>query len=458
MTIGRWHGSGAGVEYTQQGNINTMIDQKAAAQPQTTTHERGETSLAVWLRRKLAPHNDNLGHWVSYVMIVGAMALFVLWQDNLPAWRFYGTLGALSALLTVNTPAWADATGFHDEDPAAPSTWVFFLVSAALVFLAFWLSIRVRESFIPYLLFMLAGQATATVPLRWALSYSVALLGGFAALLWLVGAPLLDIFGDVMTTSMGMVFVIMFTIIAVRYGEQTARAEALLANLRTANAELAAARQRERDLAVAEERVRLARDIHDGLGHHLTVLNVQLQAAAKLVRTDPSQAAATIGVCRDVAQAALAEVRQSVAAMRATPLDKEPLHAALKSLVEQFDQRSPVDARFILQGTPVPVAPQVAMTLYRAAQEGLTNLQKHADAQHAVVTLRFMPDSVSLLVENDGTVTGARSSTNGGFGLAGLRERAEQLGGSFTAAPLADGGFQLNLTLPVKHATVIADC
>jgi N-acetyl-anhydromuramyl-L-alanine amidase AmpD len=82
---------------------------------------------------------------------------------------------------------------------------------------------------------------------------------------------------------MGMVFVIAFTIIAVRYGEQTARAEALLADLRMANAELAAARERERDLAVAEERVRLARDIHDGLGHHLTVLNVQLQAAAKLL-------------------------------------------------------------------------------------------------------------------------------------------------------------------------------
>jgi signal transduction histidine kinase len=141
--------------------------------------------------------------------------------------------------------------------------------------------------------------------------------------------------------------------------------------------------------------------------------------------------------------------------MRATPLDNQPLPDALQSLVAQFDQRSPVDTRFILEGTPAPLAPHAAMTLYRAAQEGLTNLQKHADAQHAAVTLRFEPPGVSLLVENDGAVGGAHSSS-GGFGLAGLRERAEQLGGSFTAGPLPGGGFRLNLTLPAEHATVSA--
>ncbi len=125
-----------------------MIEHNVTAQP-TATAQRSKSTLASWLRTKLAPHNNNLDHWVSYVMIVGAMALFVLWQENLPAWRFYGTLGALSALLMINTPAWAEATGFHDQDPAAPSTWAFFLVSAALVFGSFWLSIGVRESFIP---------------------------------------------------------------------------------------------------------------------------------------------------------------------------------------------------------------------------------------------------------------------------------------------------------------------
>lgn len=365
-----------------------MIDQKAAAQPQTAMHQRSGATLVAWLRTKLAPHNDNLGHWVSYVMIVGAMALFVLWQDNVPTWRFYGTLGALSALLMINTPAWAEATGFHEQAPTALGSWVFFGASAVLVLGSFWFSIEVQETFIPFLMFMLAGQATATFPLRSAIPYSVALLGSFAALLWLAGLPLLDVFGELLTTSMGMVFVIAFTTIAVHYGEQTARAEALLADLRVANAELAAARERERDLAVAEERVRLARDIHDGLGHHLIVLNVQLQAAAKLIQADTGQAAATISVCRDVAQAALAEVRQSVTAMRATPLDNQPLHDAIKSLVTQFDQRSPVDARFVLEGTPTPLAPHAAMTLYRAAQEALTNVQKHADAQHALSTLR----------------------------------------------------------------------
>ena len=432
-----------------------MIEHNVTAQP-TATAQRSKSTLATFLRAKLAPHNDNLGHWVSYVMIVGAMALFVLWQDNLPAWRFYGTLGALSALMMINTPAWAEATGFHEQAPTALASWVFFLVSAVLVLASFWLSIEVQETFIPFLMFMLAGQATATFPLRSAIPYSVALLGSFATLLWFAGLPLLDVFGEVLSTSMGMVFVIAFTIISVRYGEQTARAEALLADLRVANAELAAARERERDLAVAEERVRLARDIHDGLGHHLTVLNVQLQAAAKLIRSDTSQAAATISVCRDVAQAALAEVRQSVAAMRRTPLDGRSLDEAVGALVQQFDRRSPVDARFVLNGTPMPLAPATATTLYRAAQEGLTNVQKHADAEHAMVALRFSPGDISLTVENDGAATSAPSS-GGGFGLAGLRERTEQLSGTFAAGPLPGGGFQLQLTLPAEHPSATTD-
>lgn len=431
-----------------------MIEHNRTAQP-TATAQRSTPTLAAWLRAKLAPHNDNLGHWVSYVMIVGAMALFVLLPGNVPAWRYYGTLGTLSALLMINTPAWAEATGFQ-EDPAAPSTWIFFLISAVLVFMSYALSFTASSTFIPFLMFMLAGQATSTFPRKIAVVYGAALILVFSAILWWMGATLDDVAEDMITTSMGMVFVIMFTIIAERYGEQTARAEALLADLRMANGELAAARERERDLAVAEERVRLARDIHDGLGHHLTVLNVQLQAAAKLIRSDTPQAAATIGVCRDVAQAALAEVRQSVAAMRATPLDNQPLHDAIKSLVTQFDQRSPVDTRLVLQGTPTPLAPHAAMTLYRAAQEALTNVQKHADAQHAAVTLRFAPSAVSLVVENDGAVTSAPSS-GGGFGLAGLRERAEQLGGSFSAGALPSGGFQLVLTLPAADPTVTAD-
>lgn len=92
-----------------------MIEHKVSAQPSTA--KCPWTSSAAWLRSKLAPHDNNLMHWVVYVMIVGAMALFVIWQRDLPTWRFAGTLAALSALLMINTLASADATGFCDNKP-----------------------------------------------------------------------------------------------------------------------------------------------------------------------------------------------------------------------------------------------------------------------------------------------------------------------------------------------------
>jgi signal transduction histidine kinase len=110
--------------------------------------------------------------------------------------------------------------------------------------------------------------------------------------------------------GLGLLFTATFSVVVMRYAEQKAHAEALLRELQVANAELAAAREREKELAVAGERLRLARDIHDGLGHHLTALNVQLQAAAKLVGRDPDRAASAIAICREEAQAALDEVRR----------------------------------------------------------------------------------------------------------------------------------------------------
>jgi len=227
------------------------------------------------------------------------------------------------------------------------------------------------------------------------------------------------------------------------------RSERLLGELRAANAALEAAALRERELAAAEERVHLAREIHDGLGHHLSVLNVQLQAAARLVERDPARAAETLALCRQEAQAAMAEVRRSVAAMRRSPLDGRRLEEALATLVEDFDRASPLAARFDLRGEPVELAPAAAMTLYRAAQEGLTNAQKHARAGQVRVELLFAPRSVAVRVQDDGATPIASSQSPAGFGLAGLRERAEQLGGSLRAGSVADGrGYTLELEVP----------
>ncbi len=394
-----------------------------------------------WLISRLKPEGNNILMLSVYVGIVLTMIIFVLNAANVPPWKFYSTILLLSALLVLH------ATHQDREERYGPlKAAALHLPLSGLLFLAATVTGLGRNSFLPYILFMLTGEAMVMLRFRYALLYSLVL-----AVLWLgvlipLGASLENLINTSVNIGMGMFFTTLFALVIVGYIRQKEQADRLLSQLQAANAELDVAREREKTLAVAEERVRLARDIHDGLGHHLTVLNVQLQAAAKLVDRDPSRVARVIDTCREVAQAALEEVRHSVAAMRRTPLDGRSLEDALAALVHDFDRHASARARFVQEGEPVVLSPAASMTLYRAAQEGLTNAQKHAQASEIVVSLRFLAKAVRLMVQDNGL---GASGGGGGFGLAGLRERAEQLGGTFSAAPRAEGGFEIDLVLPI---------
>src|SRR5262249_52865499 len=147
------------------------------------------------------------------------------------------------------------------------------------------------------------------------------------------------------------------------------------------------------------------------------VLAVQLQAADKLLARDPPQTASLIANCRQEARAALDELRRSVDIMRRSPLEDRPLDEALRQLVSEFDQRSSVAASFARDGEVVPLAPAAATTLYRTAQEGLTNAQKYAAASRVTVTLTYAPSQVRLTVRNEGGVTPdpTGAASGGGF-------------------------------------------
>ncbi|MBC8163958.1 MAG: sensor histidine kinase [Roseiflexaceae bacterium] len=400
------------------------------------------THPSLWqaLRARLVPQGANILMLSVYIGIIITMVSAVLGRAALTDFQFHGTIICLSAMLALNalledSERWLGLRRAHV---------LHLLVNGTLMLAATWLGLA-APTFLPYLLFMLIGQAIVMFGAWRGLLIAAVLYGAWLAVLLGRGMAPANVAGNAISVGMGVVFTALFCSVILGYSRQREQAEALAGQLRRANGELAAARQREQELAVAQERLRLARDIHDGLGHHLTVLNVQLQAAAKLIERDPARAAAAIATSREVAQAAMDEVRQSVAAMRRTPLDGRTLDEALAALVREFDARSPLSAAFALHGALPPLAPSVAMTLYRAAQEGLTNAQKHAAAQHVAIELRCDPPQLALKVSDDG-----RSSQNGkGFGLAGLRERAELLGGTLSAGPRADGGFELCIELPV---------
>lgn len=378
----------------------------------------------------------------AYAMISFALVEFILFHRHLPPERFYPVVLLLSVLLALNA-AWE---GLQRRWGEAAANRFYFAASITLFLVVNYVGLDAGWTFLPFLLFVIASQAVVGLGVWRGLGISLLLYLGWSGVFWLRGAALEQLLAQTSSILLGLIFTLVFSIVLARLADQMARAERLAAELRAANAALAAAREREVTLAAAEERVQLAREIHDGLGHHLTALNVQLQAAARLLDRDPERAAQALALCREEAQAALAEVRQSVALMRANPLAGQPLPDVIAGMVRDFDRVSPLQASFALEGEVGEVAPAVAMTLYRAAQEGLTNAQKHAQATTVTVRLSGDADGVRLEVINDGPPVPPVAET--GFGLAGLRERAARLGGTLQAEPLPEGGFRLVMVVP----------
>jgi signal transduction histidine kinase len=232
------------------------------------------------------------------------------------------------------------------------------------------------------------------------------------------------------------VFVVAFTEIAV--GERRARSE-----LAVAHEKLAGYAARAEELATIEERNRLARELHDSLGHYLSVIHVQLEAARTLIERDPARAAQALATSERLTREGLDDVRRSVASLRARAIH-QPLGDAVGDLAREH-AASGVATELAITGTPRPVSPPVELALYRAAQEALTNCRKHARATRVRIELCYQADRVRLSVEDDGR--GAPEPT-GGFGLLGVRERARLAGGQLTIRSAAGAGFALAIEVP----------
>ncbi|HEX6057059.1 MAG TPA: sensor histidine kinase [Intrasporangium sp.] len=280
------------------------------------------------------------------------------------------------------------------------------------------------------LLLVVVVQAVMLLPLGWAVV--VALLVPLVH----VGMPMSDGLRQVVSTGLACAFAFVFAALHLR--EQQARSE-----LAVANAQLRDLSAQAEELATMRERTRVARDIHDGLGHHLTVVGMQVQAARAVLARDPTKADGLLRQAEDQARQALTSVRESVAALReARPA--EPLSDQLRRLVAE-SAAAGLPTTVEVEGGERRLARDVQVALYRAAQEGLTNARKHANAHSAVVRLAYLPDLVRLEVRDDGRGLGRSSD---GFGLIGIRERAERLGGSLTIESTPGTGVAVRVELP----------
>jgi signal transduction histidine kinase len=202
------------------------------------------------------------------------------------------------------------------------------------------------------------------------------------------------------------------------------------------------------ELAVTRERNRLAREIHDTLGHYLTVVNIQLEAARAVQSTDPVRLADALNTAQGLAQKGLRDIRLSVATLRAPTPDDQPLTETLRQLVSQGDT-SGLAVEMEVLGEPRPISPQARLSLYRAGQEGLTNVRKHARVASAQLVLDFRSVAkVSLSVTDHGVGAPNGAATSGSFGLLGLRERAQLLGGTVRVETAPGAGFTMMMEVP----------
>ena len=243
----------------------------------------------------------------------------------------------------------------------------------------------------------------------------------------------------------GIAFVYVFSRIAVREQRARAEVERLAAQLARANAQLAAQADHAEQLATVKERNRIAREIHDGLGHYLTVVHVQLQAAELLLASEPERARAALLKAQQLTHEGLGDVRRSVALLRGAERARRPLPEALAALAEPCRAASRA-VELHVEGEPRQLAEPAELTLFRAVQEALTNAQRHARATRIEIALDYgASDRVRLRVRDDGV---GASEPSGGYGLVGLRERAESLGGTVAIASEPGAGFELALEIP----------
>jgi signal transduction histidine kinase len=206
------------------------------------------------------------------------------------------------------------------------------------------------------------------------------------------------------------------------------------------------------ELAVAEERNRLAREMHDTLGHRLTVAAVQLEGAQRLIPQEPERATAMVATGREQLRDALADLRQTVATLR-IPLEADlQLRKSLRQLASGFEKATGIEVHLVSPDEMPPLPRAHRLALHRAAQEALTNVQRHAQADQAWLTLMQQKDRSVLVISDNGVGFPAGPAAETNFGLRGLQERVLQLGGELILETRAGGGAQLRLSLPLAEA------
>jgi signal transduction histidine kinase len=203
--------------------------------------------------------------------------------------------------------------------------------------------------------------------------------------------------------------------------------------------------------ATLEERNRIAREIHDSLGHSLTALNLQLETALKLASSNPDKAQSFLARAKELGSKALQDVRNSVSTMRSHPLQEKTLEQAIDSLAQEFQRNTGIVLTYVLN-VDYQLSMEVNTAIYRIMQESLTNISKHARATRVNLEILLSRGSLLLIIQDNGRGFDIHQNTTG-FGLQSMRDRTLALGGKFTINSAIGGGCQITVDIPSSRLT-----
>jgi signal transduction histidine kinase len=312
----------------------------------------------------------------------------------------------------------------------------------------------------------------ATFPALWTVALTVprrtAWLAAAATAVAAAGAELV-LYGETMFDGEPL-YAAVTVFAAMWWGESVRARRAYVAELRDRAERAERTRDEEARRRVDEERLRIARELHDVVSHTIGVISVQAGVAAHLLHRRPDKAADSLAAIRQASDEALGELHAMLGVLRdrdgdggGAPLAPAPGLAELDALVAQAAGTG-LEVKVSLEGEPRRLPPAVDLAAYRVVQESLTNVVRHAGASRADVTVTHHDGGVEVEVVDDGNGNGVesasgrrstgsdrqgRSGSGSGQGIPGMRERAAALGGTLEAGPRAEGGFRVRATLPV---------
>jgi signal transduction histidine kinase len=370
------------------------------------------------------------------------------------SWRKDLALPVVVAVVQV--VAGIGAAWHHDNHHVAlsPGDWALLLVGplalvarrrhpVAVLWTTFAATLTPADEWGPYLSLIVAFFYAATSGHRRAAWASV--LAGYVCSCWLV--PL--VYGHSVATleqaSLVAGWLAVLVVVAEiwrMYKENAAKAQA--------------ARELDDRRRASEERLRIARDLHDVIGHNISLINVQAGVGLDLMDSQPEQARASLAAIKTVSKEALEELRSMLVALRQVGDDAPRTPApGLERLPELLDltRAAGLSVTSEVRGEPRPVPTAVTVAAYRIVQESLTNVTRHAGPAAAIVRLTYEPDLLVVQVLDNGRATGGNGTgaPGSGSGIAGMQERAATVGGRFEAGARPEGGFAVTAILPTVN-------